>query len=69
MDWMFEDFKTDLDAVNPMVREKALAIAKELIEKKDISAKEAITEAIMRAEEWFSTWKVKKEAKVFRMNL
>ena len=34
MDWMFEDFKTDLDTLNPIVREKALSIAKELIEKK-----------------------------------
>ncbi|HUH27797.1 MULTISPECIES: hypothetical protein [Bacteroidota] len=53
MDWMFEDFKTDLDALNPIVREKALAIAKELIEKKDISAKEALSEGIIKAEEWF----------------
>ncbi|MGX1023079.1 hypothetical protein [Flavobacterium sp. CS20] len=53
MDWMFEDFKTDLDTLNPIVREKALSIAKELIEKKDISAKEALTQGIIRAEEWF----------------
>ena len=53
MDWMFEDFKTDLDALNPIVRKKALSIAKELIEKKDISAKEALSEGIIRAEEWF----------------
>ena len=53
MDWMFEDFKTDLDTLNPIVREKALSIAKEVIEKKDISAKEALSEGIIRAEEWF----------------
>ena len=53
MDWMFEDFKTDLDVLNPVVRGKPLAIAKELIEKKDISAKEALSEGIIRAEEWF----------------
>ncbi|WP_168926319.1 hypothetical protein [Marixanthomonas ophiurae] len=53
MDWTFEDFKTDLDTLNPIVREKALSIAKELIEKKDISAKEALSEGIIRAEEWF----------------
>ena len=53
MDWMFEDFKTDLDTLNPIVREKALSIAKELIEKKYISAKEALSEGIIRAEEWF----------------
>ena len=53
MDWTFEDFKTDLDTLNPIVREKALSMAKELIEKKDISAKEALSEGIIRAEEWF----------------
>ena len=53
MDWMFEDFKTDLDTLNPIVREKALSIAKELIEKKDISGKEGLSEGIIRAEEWF----------------
>lgn len=53
MDWMFEDFKTELDALNPGVREKALTIAKELIEKKDISAKEALSVGIIRAEEWY----------------
>ena len=53
MDWMFKDFKIELDALNPRVREKALKIAKELVEMKGISAKEAITEAIIRAEEWF----------------
>ena len=53
MDWIFKDFKIELDALNPRVREKALAIAKELIEMKGISAKEAIKEAITRAEEWF----------------
>ena len=50
---MFEDFKTDLDGLNPKVREKALEIAKELVEKKDLLAKEALQEAIIRAEEWF----------------
>jgi len=53
MAWMFEDFKTELDTLNPIVREKALSLAKELIEKKDISAKEALSEGIIRAEEWF----------------
>lgn len=50
---MFEDFKTDLDGLSPRVREKALEIAKELVEKKDLPVKEAIQEAIIRAEEWF----------------
>ena len=53
MDWMFEDFKTDLDGLNSKVREKALEIAKELVEKKDLPAKEALQEAIIGAEEWF----------------
>ncbi|WP_197052688.1 hypothetical protein [Psychroserpens sp. Hel_I_66] len=53
MDWMFEDFKTDLDGLNPKVREKALEIAKELVEKKDLPAKDALQEAITKAEEWF----------------
>jgi len=53
MEWIFEDFKTDLDSLNPKVREKALAIAKELVEKKGLSAKEAIQKAVIRAEEWF----------------
>ncbi|MCK7591309.1 hypothetical protein M0G43_12045 [Subsaxibacter sp. CAU 1640] len=53
MDWMFDDFKTELDALNPTVREKALEIAKELVQEKDLSAKEALKEAIIRAEEWF----------------
>ncbi|HUH29694.1 hypothetical protein [Gelidibacter sp.] len=53
MDWMFEDFKTDLDALNPVVRAKALAFAKKLIEKKDISAEEALSEGIISAEEWY----------------
>ena len=53
MDWMFQDFRTDLDGLNPKVREKALEIAKELVEKKDLPAKEALQQAIMRAEEWF----------------
>ena len=53
MDLMFEDFKTDLDGLNPKVREKALEIAKELVEKKDLPAKDALQEAITKAEEWF----------------
>ena len=53
MDWMFEDFKTDLDGLNPKVREKALEIAKELVEKKDLPAKDALQEASTKAEEWF----------------
>lgn len=53
MDWMFEDFITELDNLNPQVREKALEIAKDLAQNKGLSEKEAITEAIIKAEEWF----------------
>lgn len=45
MDWMFEDFKTDLDTLNPIVREKALSIAKELIEKKIFQQKKLYQKA------------------------
>ena len=50
---MFEDFKTDLDKLNPTVREKAIEIAYILIEQDDFSKEKAIKEAIVRAEEWF----------------
>ena len=53
MDWMFEDFKTDLDSLNPAIRKKALKIANELMKEGKFTEKEAITEAIKRAEEWF----------------
>ncbi|WP_168194563.1 hypothetical protein [Antarcticibacterium arcticum] len=53
MDWMFENFKTDLDSLNPIVREKALEIANEVMKEGKFTEKEAITEAIKRAEEWF----------------
>ncbi|MGB3776294.1 MAG: hypothetical protein WA951_13640 [Leeuwenhoekiella sp.] len=53
MDPMFEDFKTDLDALNPTVKKKALEIAKKLVEEKDYPKEKALDEAITRAEEWF----------------
>jgi len=53
MDWMFEDFKTELDNLNPTVREKALKIAKKLVQEKGLSEEKAIQEGITRAEEWF----------------
>ncbi|MDT0691376.1 hypothetical protein RM549_16390 [Salegentibacter sp. F188] len=53
MDWTFEDFKTDLDSLNPTVREKALEIANELMKEGKFTEKEAITEAIKQSEEWF----------------
>ena len=53
MEWLFEDFKTDLDSLNPPIREKALEIANELMKQGEYSEKEAIDEAIKKAEEWF----------------
>lgn len=53
MDWTFEDFKLKLETLHPSVRKKALEIAKKLEQEKDLSEKEAIQEAITRAEEWF----------------
>ena len=53
MEWLFEDFKTDLDSLNPVVREKTLEIANELMKRGKFTEKEAITEAIKQAEEWF----------------
>ena len=53
MDWMFEDFRTDLDSLDPVIKEKALEIANQLMKQGKFTEKEAITEAIKRAEEWF----------------
>ncbi|MDT0651216.1 hypothetical protein [Autumnicola edwardsiae] len=53
MDWMFEDFRTDLDLLDPIIKEKALDIANQLMKQGKLTEKEAITEAIKRAEEWF----------------
>lgn len=53
MDWMFEDFKTELDKLNPTVREKVLEIAKTLVQEKGLSEKEAIQKGITKAEGWF----------------
>ena len=53
MDWMFEDFRTDLDSLDPVIKEKALDIANQLMKQGKLTEKEAITEAIKRAEEWF----------------
>lgn len=53
MDWMFEDFKTELDSLNPAIKKKALKIARQLVEEKNYSKEKAISEAIPRAKEWF----------------
>jgi len=50
---MLEDFETDLDSLDPSVKEKALEIAKQLMLKQNYKEKEAIADAIVKAEEWF----------------
>tara|TARA_B100002051_G_C16702759_1_gene621953 strand:- start:650 stop:826 length:177 start_codon:yes stop_codon:yes gene_type:complete len=53
MDWTFEEFRAELDTLNPSVRKKAIEIAKDLIKKEDFSKTEAIKKAVVMAEEWF----------------
>ncbi len=53
MDWKFENFRTDLDSLNPTIRKKALEIASYLIKEKSYTEKKAIAEAIIKAEEWY----------------
>ncbi|AFL79546.1 hypothetical protein Aeqsu_0014 [Aequorivita sublithincola DSM 14238] len=53
MTWTFENFKADLDNLTPQVREKALEIAHQLMEKGGFSEEQAIKKAIVKAEEWF----------------
>lgn len=52
MEWIFENFKTELDQLTPEVREKALLIANKLMEKGGSSEDEAIRKAIVEAQEW-----------------
>ncbi len=49
----FEAFQEKLQQLNPRVREKAVEIAKKLVEKENYKEKDAVKEAISRAEEWF----------------
>ncbi len=53
MQWTFENFKPKLENLTPEVREKALQIAHQLMDKGGISEEKAISEAIVKAEEWF----------------
>ena len=53
MDWTFSKFHLHLKDLRPQVREKAIEIARELIEKKHLPEETAIQEAIKQAEEWF----------------
>ncbi|MEO6349001.1 MAG: hypothetical protein ABIO60_13955 [Aquaticitalea sp.] len=53
MEWTFENFKPELDSLEPNVRKKAMEIAHQLKLEKNCSEAEAIKEGISRAEEWF----------------
>jgi len=53
MKWTFDNFKPKLENLSPEVREKAIEIAQELMEKGGISEERAISKAIIIAEEWF----------------
>lgn len=52
MDWTFEEFRTEIDVLNPLARKKAIEFAKELIEKEDFSKIEAIKKAVIMGKEW-----------------
>ena len=52
MEWIFENFKAQLNDLSLEVREKALKIANQLMEKGGISEEEAIREGIAQAQEW-----------------
>lgn len=49
----FKAFQEKLQQLNPRVREKAVDIAKKLVEQEKYTEKDAVEEAISRAEEWF----------------
>lgn len=50
---MFEDFKSDFEDLNPLIKKKAIEIAQNLVEKEGYEKEKAIKEGIKRAEEWF----------------
>ncbi len=53
MKWTFENFKPKLQNLTPEVREKVLEIAHEIMETGSVSEEKAISQAIIKAEEWF----------------
>lgn len=53
MEWTFENFKPELDSLEPNVRKKAMEIARKLMQQENHSEATAIKEGIARAEEWF----------------
>lgn len=52
MNWTFKKGNIKLDQLKPEVREKAIAIARKLIEEEGWPEEKAVNEAIRRAEEW-----------------
>lgn len=52
MEWTFENLDLHLKDLTAELRLKARKIAEELMKKKNFSEKEAIKEAIKRAQEW-----------------
>ena len=52
MEWIFENFKTELSKLTPEVREKAMIIARKLMKKGGVSEDEAMRKAIVEAQEW-----------------
>lgn len=53
MKWTFERVGANLKDLNPKVRDKAIEIARHLIEDEGYTEGEAIQKAIQKAEEWF----------------
>lgn len=52
MGWTFKKAPVEMENLKPETKEKALEIARKLIEEKGWPEKKAINEAIRRAEEW-----------------
>ena len=50
---LFINFGLELDDLNSIVKERAIEIANQLLEKDKISKEEALKEGIKQAEEWF----------------
>lgn len=59
MEGNFENLHADLNSLNPIVKIKAIQIAKNLMTDENLPEKKAIPLAIKKAEEWFMTGRVK----------
>lgn len=53
MKWTFEKMGADLKDLNPKVRDKAIEIARHLVEDEGYTEGKAIQLAVKKAEEWF----------------